>query len=44
MDETMKHALIGGKLMSRDAVVQPIYHWPKATMPYSFDGSICKQI
>lgn len=40
MDEGMKQALIGGKLMSRDAVVAPIYHWPKALMQYTFDEDL----
>ena len=42
MDEGMKRVLIGGKLMSRDAVVAPIYHWPNARMPYTFDEILRK--
>ncbi|KAK3740919.1 hypothetical protein QZH41_006085 [Actinostola sp. cb2023] len=43
MEESMQRALTAGKLMSRDAVISPLYHWPNGKVYYAFNKSVICQ-
>ena len=44
MDQETKNYLLGGNIMSRDALISPIYYWPRGILFYTFDpklGELC---
>ena len=44
IDEDTKRYLLGGNIMSRDAVVNPVYYWPNGVVYYTFDSDLGKKI
>ena len=44
IDEDTKRYLLGGDIMSRDAVVNPIFYWPNGVVYYTFDSDLGKKI
>ena len=44
IDEDTKRYLLGGNIMSRDAVVNPIFYWPNGVVYYTFDSDLGKKI
>ena len=43
IDEDTKRYLLGGDIMSRDAVVNPIFYWPNGVVYYTFDSDLGKK-
>jgi len=42
IDEDTKRYLLGGNIMSRDAVVNPIFYWPNGVVYYTFDSDLAQ--
>lgn len=40
IDEDTKRYLLGADIMSRDAVISPIYYWPNGLVYYTFDSAL----
>ena len=40
IDEDTKRYLLGADIMSRDAVISPIYYWPNGVVYYKFDKDL----
>lgn len=40
IDQETKNYLLGGKIMSRDAVISPIFYWPRGILYYTFDPKL----
>lgn len=43
IDEDTKRYLLGADIMSRDAVISPIYYWPNGLVYYTFDSALASQ-
>ena len=40
IDEDTKNYLFGREIMSRDAVISPIYYWPGGVVFFTFDEKL----
>ena len=40
IDEDTKRYLLGAQNMPRDAVISPIYYWPRGIVYYTFDANL----
>lgn len=40
IDQETKNYLLGGNIMSRDALISPIFYWPRGTLYYTFDPKL----